>query len=232
MIVEKKEANNKNTVTPESIKTFTTQLHALIVKILEEYEKGLGQESESTEAAQQWENLKNEFNDLIKAEEERKLEREKMPSCAVCLEVIEKADIFPLGKCGHVFHCKCLSESMIQEVKEKKLPLKCPSCPIEVIETDIKKLLPSDAQKKWDRFTLEKLVESNPGEYSYCLTPGCEHIFHIEKDKEGKAYPCPMCKKNYCLKCKCIYHEGKSCKHFQVENSITVSFQNKLLGGR
>ena len=48
---------------------------------------------------------------------------------------------------------------------------------------------------------------------SWCPTPGCSAVFAF--DEALTEYRCPACKKNYCLRCKCEYHQNMSCKEYK-----------------
>ena len=54
---------------------------------------------------------------------------------------------------------------------------------------------------------------------SWCLTPDCPFVFTYDEDI--KEYKCPVCKKHYCLNCKCIFHHGQSCGEYRVNNTYT-----------
>lgn len=49
---------------------------------------------------------------------------------------------------------------------------------------------------------------------SWCPTAGCQYVFCFDEDESE--FNCPLCHKIYCLKCKVPFHNGLSCKEFNI----------------
>lgn len=60
-------------------------------------------------------------------------------------------------------------------------------------------------------------MEKNDKFVSWCPTPGCTAVFSHEGDLDN--YRCPVCKKHYCLSCRCEYHRGQTCAEYRISHS-------------
>jgi len=237
----------------------TKELHKLLAHILGAYEQRVNQEKEANSKLAKVEEENKRTNALLLAEElerekaseeiakrmqaefeaeeirkreerRKRLEEENMANCKICFDNIEAIDLLPLDRCGHTFHPDCIRKYLSLEIEARRLPLICPSCKVELTALDIKDLLTVEFQEKWYQYSLTKAVDSNPDEFSYCPTPDCQYIFLWKEGKDASNFTCPVCSKHYCLNCRCVFHEGKSCKQYQVENNFTVthSFINRV----
>ena len=173
-----------------------------------------------------------EAQDMIEREQRRKkAEEDNLSSCDICMDKIEAHDLLPLDKCGHLFHPECIRKYFEGEINERHFPLVCPQCRIEISMLDIKDFLRTSMQEKWDEYTFKKAIDSNPDDFSYCPTPDCTYIFVWDKATDTSDYTCPKCSKHYCLNCRCVYHDGQSCKEYQISTNFTVIYQN-IIGRR
>eukprot|EP00826_Nyctotherus_ovalis_P032367 TRINITY_DN2608_c0_g1_i1.p1 TRINITY_DN2608_c0_g1~~TRINITY_DN2608_c0_g1_i1.p1 ORF type:complete len:206 (-),score=63.00 TRINITY_DN2608_c0_g1_i1:178-795(-) len=180
--------------------------------------KRLQEEKAGEEMAKRLQDEEREWQEARRKE----LEQKNKANCAICLENIEDADLIPLDKCEHIFHPDCIRQHMSVEIEARKFPLKCPSCSIELTDVDIREQLSAELQDKWQQYSLTKTVDSNPNEFAYCLTPDCKYVFVWEEETCTNDFTCPVCEKRYCLDCRCVFHEGKTCKQYRIMNSFTV----------
>ena len=143
--------------------------------------------------------------------------------CQICSDIIETKDFIPLFSCEHLFHKECLSKYIETQLEVKKFPIFCPNeeCKKEIDERDLEDILSSALFSKYNKFRMESFIESKSDEFSCCPTADCKYIFFYDK-ADGTNFECPMCKKNYCLTCKCIYHKGQSCAEYRISNQHTV----------
>ncbi|KAL4481839.1 hypothetical protein ABPG74_007928 [Tetrahymena malaccensis] len=140
--------------------------------------------------------------------------------CEICYEPMISNDIFLLI-CEHIFHKICLSKHCNALINKKQLPINCPhfECLLPLQQNEIKEILSEVDFEKYEKFTLQNYIDSNADEISWCPTPNCEYAFVIDSNQTN--FKCPTCKKSYCLTCKCDFHEGQTCKEYQISNKFT-----------
>jgi len=146
-------------------------------------------------------------------------EEEKKGKCLICLEEYEFAnqDNYYLD-CNCIIHGTCFDDYIINAINNGKVPIKCPYCNKEdineiYIKDSLHKNNKLDLIEKFEKFYMNYFIMQHPEDISCCPTPGCNYAFIYE---EGDDYfECPLCKKEYCLKCKSEWHEDKTCKEYQ-----------------
>ena len=146
-------------------------------------------------------------------------EEEKKGKCLICLDEYEIAaqDNYYLD-CGCIIHGTCFDDYIENAINEGKVPIKCPYCNKEEInELDIKDSLNKNNKinmiEKFEKFTMNYYIMQHPEDISCCPTAGCNYIFVYE---DGDDYfECPLCKSEYCLKCKTNWHADKTCTEYK-----------------
>ena len=146
-------------------------------------------------------------------------EEEKKGKCLICLDEYEIAaqDNYYLD-CGCIIHGTCFDDYIENAINAGKVPIKCPYCNKEDInELDIKDSLNKNNKinlvEKFEKFTMNYYIMQHPDDISCCPTAGCNYIFVYE---DGDNYfECPLCKNEYCLKCKTNWHNDKTCSEYQ-----------------
>ena len=151
----------------------------------------------------------------------------KIMKCFICSENFNELDrhIYRLN-CKCVIHSKCFINYVVNSIKNKKIPILCPKCKIEVKTELIYNCLNSIKDKKliklYENYYLElyiKNYEKNADLIYYCCpTPGCKKYIPCQKDE--KKLSCPTCNKSYCIKCFRPWHENKTCEQYYIENYI------------
>ncbi|KAL4491940.1 hypothetical protein ABPG72_008361 [Tetrahymena utriculariae] len=160
-------------------------------------------------------------------EEERKVfdtykqiqkEDEQSWKCEICLEQMTDQQFWPL-QCRHQFHRDCLQQYFNVKIKDRSFPLKCPneSCKQEVDYSDIKEILTKQEFQKYEEFSLNNYIDSNLEELSWCPSAGCKYAFVLEENQT--LLICPLCRKKFCLTCKCEFHKNQTCKEYQISNT-------------
>ena len=147
-------------------------------------------------------------------------------NCLFCSEEYNMAgpsNYFP--KCGCILHKKCFEKYVEINVNENTLPIHCPSCNNDIepntIEECLKNIDPShQLLKKYEKFNLEKLLINNKDEFSCCPTPGCEYIFFF--DGSDPHFKCPLCNKDYCIKCQDEWHTGVNCDQYKKSKDVNL----------
>ena len=159
--------------------------------------------------------------------EDYELEEEnKTGKCLICLEDYEIAlpENYYLD-CGCIIHASCFDDYIENAINSGKVPIKCPYCNKEDInEIDIKDSLNKNNKinliEKFDKFIMNYYIMQHPEDISCCPTAGCNYIFVYE---DGDDYfECPLCKNEYCLKCKIKWHEGKTCEEYKEMKKMEI----------
>ncbi|KAL4439318.1 hypothetical protein ABPG74_016981 [Tetrahymena malaccensis] len=140
--------------------------------------------------------------------------------CEICCENMISQEYLPLI-CDHIFHKNCLAQYFNTQISEKKFPIKCPSsnCVIPIQQQDLQEVLSFSEFQKYEKFCLQNYIDSNQDEISWCPTPNCEFAFILEDGQY--TLKCPLCKKSYCLSCKCDYHQGQTCQEYKISNNFS-----------
>lgn len=166
-----------------------------------------------------------EEEDKVGEELIKRAEEDNKAECEICFDKIDMHDLIPLDRCGHFYHPQCLHKHFGNMIEERKFPLNCPSCRIEVTAIDVRGFLTPDLIRKWEDYSFKRLVESNPKDYSYCPTPDCPYVFVWEEGKDSNVFNCPRCVNEYCLNCKCKYHKGQTCQEYRISKKFTVNIE-------
>jgi len=181
----------------------------------------LAQDYEEDETLQIKEEKESEeyIKALIEEEEKQRDQQDEAMEgdCPICLDSLFSQAVFPLSNCGHLFHIDCLETYVIEEIKKRTFPIKCPNpdCKAEIPEDDVKDTLQAhiEYQDIYDEYYIKSYVDSHPTEFFQCPTPDCKFICSVE----GARFDCPDCEKNYCVECKVEWHHNMSCKQFQEQ---------------
>jgi hypothetical protein len=79
-----------------------------------------------------------------------------------------------------------MTESFKAQIIDNNFPLQCPNeqCKKEVLEADIKSILPSDLFKKYQDHTLKAYADQHGDSVSWCPTADCGYMFFHEEGDE------------------------------------------------
>jgi len=209
-------AFNNSKVNAEDMKKMYDEEEEKSMKFIKDLQE-IDHESEKLAKVLQQEEDKATEELLKKADEDNKAE------CEICFDKIDMDRLIPLDRCRHFYHQHCLHQHFGNMIEERKFPLDCPSCRMEVTAVDVKGFLTPELITKWEDYTFKKIVESNPQNYSYCPTPDCPYVFIWEQGKDSNLFACPRCQNKYCLNCKCKFHDGQTCQEYRISKGFTVS---------
>jgi hypothetical protein len=147
--------------------------------------------------------------------EERPAVKDKEATCQICLETIPEDEYMPLENCGDLFHLQCMSRYLTTLINDRQFPLVCPlpECRQEINMIDISERIEPSELAKFEEFTFNHFVQRHMDDMTCCPTADCGYVFTWLGDIS--MFVCPVCKQEYCLTCKCIYHRGKSCEEYQ-----------------
>ena len=86
---------------------------------------------------------------------------------------------------------------------------------------DLKAVLSRELLEKYDRFAVIACLRAD-NTTRWCPHPGCENVYVGElPDPSNPQVVCTDCGEPFCYNCKDVWHEGKSCMQYMMENSIT-----------
>ena len=173
--------------------------------------------------------LQEQF-DVEKARIEKDKKENESVECSVCFEkLIDKTVAFTnLDNCGHLFHETCLSEYVKQQLKDRKVPINCPSCLVEMNYNDFAQFFNEEKLEELDRILFKQFTDQRMKDASWCPTPDCPYVFELKKEDLAPGsewngeFTCPLCEHKYCLRCRIDFHEGQSCEEWQKENEKRI----------
>ena len=161
-------------------------------------------------------------------------------TCIFCTENFEENGIEnPKLDCNKYVHGKCFIEYISSELNSNHFPIRCPLCTNENRhEINFKIILDcllfndkNDLALKLENRSLNYYAQNNTDEVTFCPTPGCSYICFFDKDEFH--LKCPLCKKEYCLKCQTEWHEFSTCQEYQSqkkEKENDVKFEDYVKG--
>ena len=158
--------------------------------------------------------------------------------CLICLEYYDISFEFNYTlDCGCIIHQPCFDDFIRNSIQQGKFPIKCPYCNnIDINEKNIRFCLSQyqdlELFRKFDHLSINYYIMQHPDEASCCPTPGCDYAFIYEKVDDH--FSCPLCEKEYCLKCKSDWHRGKTCKEYRkgLKNKNTDDSFYKFANGK
>lgn len=153
------------------------------------------------------------------AEEEKAQLPAVLPSCQICLEVINESELQPLDNCGHMFHGDCVGKHFEIRINESSFPVVCPveNCKREVTMYDLRSRLSPELIAKFEDFTFNQYVASHKAALITCPTPNCKYVFLFNNET---SFQCPLCEVNYCLRCMTEYHLGLTCEQYRATKDV------------
>jgi len=155
--------------------------------------------------------------------------------CKICLDAIPENEFMPLESCGDLFHLGCISTHIKTQINDRQFPIMCPlpECKKEIHMVDITERLTPEDFAKYEDYTFNHFVQLNMDSMTCCPTPNCSYVFTYFGDVFQ--FLCPVCKHEYCLKCKCDYHHGKTCEEYKrekIEEPLDKAFYDFVNGAK
>ena len=186
--------------------------------------------------------LEKKKSDLKNNSKNFKMKEEdiKTNTCIFCTETFEENGIEnPKLDCNKFIHGKCFIEYITSELNSNHFPIRCPLCTNENRhEINFKIILDclllndkNDLALKLEDRSLNYYAQNNTDEVTFCPTPGCNYICFFDKDEFH--LKCPLCKKEYCLKCQTEWHEFSTCQEYQSqkkEKENDIKFEDYVKG--
>ena len=161
------------------------------------------------------EKANEEYIKKLQEEDIKKEQKEKI-DCPICLDDLVPQFAFFLENCPHFFHIECLETYIIDQIKNRKFPIRCPDpeCKAEIPENDVKDSLQThvEYQRIYNEYSIKTYIEANPNEYYHCPTADCAFVCLLSDQLK---FDCPLCRKSYCTNCKTVWHSNLGCEQFQ-----------------
>ena len=134
-------------------------------------------------------------------------------ACSICKQDLAAKKTRDLEVCHHKFHEDCLREYLEDNVDGKYFPIECPKldCGKKLRLVDLMEVLDQDYLEDYVILSLKIFTDKNE-RVVCCPTAGCSYAFLGNNESHFK---CPVCKKDYCLKCQMDWHQGVDCKYYE-----------------
>ncbi|CAI2375636.1 unnamed protein product [Moneuplotes crassus] len=131
-------------------------------------------------------------------------------------------------ECKHTFCYECLRQHFSHQIRRKVLQNTCPSCHRAVSEDLAQTVLSSADIGRLLSFKRHDMVDKDTDLY-WCPQPGCKLYVRAPGVKPGTAHKATCeCGHTFCTGCHEAWHEGKSCRKFQVRRMGTL-VNNKVV---
>eukprot|EP00930_Biecheleria_cincta_P087427 TRINITY_DN7665_c0_g1_i1.p1 TRINITY_DN7665_c0_g1~~TRINITY_DN7665_c0_g1_i1.p1 ORF type:complete len:554 (-),score=92.93 TRINITY_DN7665_c0_g1_i1:154-1815(-) len=136
-------------------------------------------------------------------------------ACPLCLEQVARDGSIELD-CSHGFCTECFRSYLTSKIREAQVAddeLVCPlpDCKTEITVAQVQGAV--EGSELWDKFLGFRQSLFENGNIVACPTPQCGK-FLVEADLDFAT--CPMCQKEFCLRCGQAKHEGVSCEDFKA----------------
>ena len=157
-------------------------------------------------------------------------EKPKMSTCIFCVEEYnENEAVNPKLECNNHVHGKCFINYIQEELNNNRFPIRCPICQNNNRhEINYKIILDclllndkDNLAMKLETLSLNRLVETNPENVTFCPTASCSYMCFY--DKNAFHLNCPLCRKSYCLRCKTEWHNFLTCEQYQMEKNNSTN---------
>ena len=138
--------------------------------------------------------------------------------CPICGESFRVDHGITLD-CDHRYCRTCLTMTVEYSVADGKVSeeeLSCPECMNPIATMILKELLSRDDFKKLEKFRMRNYRPEEANTVFFkCPGNDCEYIAIL--GEEDEIVRCPVCKVNYCPKCRRVPHFKKTCEEYDKE---------------
>ena len=131
----------------------------------------------------------------------------------ICYEKSSVYEYSKLSYCDCFYHKTCLNTYLKIQIKNKRFKIGCPKCYMPISQCDILERIDYDDSIKFRENEFRHIVSQNSSEHSCCPNSACNNIFNAA---EQEHFICNVCKNEYCLSCKTIFHKGKTCAQYKM----------------
>ncbi|MBA0810507.1 hypothetical protein Gohar_002498 [Gossypium harknessii] len=135
--------------------------------------------------------------------------------CEICVEPKPLDISFNIKGCSHFYCIECTVKYIKSKLDDNVSRIQCPVTDCEgVLDPDFcREILPRDLFNRWGKALCESALLGS--EKLYCPYKDCSALLVNDGEKRIKRFPCPLCKRVFCVQCKVAWHSGADCIKFQ-----------------
>lgn len=136
-----------------------------------------------------------------------------LETCEICCDSVAASEAVRF-RCSHGWYCRsCVSRHVEARLDNGTVRQSCPECDEELVERDLKRIVPQELMDRLLTRSLEQAVASIANLRS-CPTPNCPMRVALEADDSGQ-FTCSICHKECCLRCGAQpYHKRLTCAKY------------------
>ncbi|MBA0722841.1 hypothetical protein Golax_003482, partial [Gossypium laxum] len=140
--------------------------------------------------------------------------------CEICVEPKPLDISFNIKGCSHFYCIECTVKYIKSKLDDNVSRIQCPVTDCEgVLDPDFcREILPRDLFNRWGKALCESALLGS--EKLYCPYKDCSALLVNDGEKRIKRFPCPLCKRVFCVQCKVAWHSGADCIKFQKLKNI------------
>ncbi|KAK5824932.1 hypothetical protein PVK06_019721 [Gossypium arboreum] len=135
--------------------------------------------------------------------------------CEICVEPKPLDISFNIKGCSHFYCIECTVKYIKSKLDDNVSRIQCPVTDYEgVLDPDFyREILPRDLFNRWGKALCEYALLGS--EKLYFPYKDCSALLVNDGEKRIKRFPCPLCKRVFCVQCKVAWHSGADCIKFQ-----------------
>lgn len=143
-------------------------------------------------------------------------------TCEICFETYPISQMFKHKDANTTKYCNtCIIQHAQHRIIQRRIPIDYPDSSSKKLTYDmLQPILDLDhLQKLSDLLVRSAIASFGPSLFWFnCQTPDCSNGVLYSKCFLDTAFKCQVCDVNWCVRCKCPYHEGTCCTDYQFTN--------------
>ena len=150
--------------------------------------------------------------------------------CEICDCTFREGFMFK--PCNHVYCLNCVKKNTSTAISQGSHQIKCLSgCSIIPMKIVLDQLISDESEKKQFITNCYNQFRLNHRRDIVRVCPECYQEVIVEPGTIRVTCPRPECRKDVCLNCRCIYHEGITCDQYDWKKDSLSSSIKKYLEG-
>ncbi|XWS26527.1 hypothetical protein CRYUN_Cryun26dG0039200 [Craigia yunnanensis] len=135
--------------------------------------------------------------------------------CEICVEPRRLDISFNIKGCAHFYCIECTIKYIESKLDDNLTRILCPVTNCQgLLEPDFcRDILPRELFNRWGKALCESAFLGS--EKFYRPYKDCSALLINDGKKAIKNFPCPFCKRVFCVQCKVAWHSGIDCAKFQ-----------------